>query len=89
MLGCGLVFIANVIYGERWLETYVLYSFMLLAHHFIHDLYVFLFRKTASLFSLAFSLPRCHFLLFDFWGMCMLRGNYRVEKRMQRARRLM
>ena len=50
---------------------------------------IFLMRKTTSLFSLVFSLPKYHFLLFDLWGVCMLWGNYRVVKRMQRARRLM
>lgn len=80
---------ANVIYGEGWLEARVIYSFVLLAPHFIHDVICFPLQETASLFSLAFSLPRCHLLLFDFWDMGMLRGTYRVEKRMQTARRLM
>lgn len=80
---------ANVIYGEGWLEARVLYSFVLLAPHFIHNVICFPLQETASLFSLAFSLPRCQLLLFDFWGMGTLRGTYRVEKRIQTARRLM
>lgn len=67
-------------------------SFVLLPHRFIHDLSVcsvFLVTKTASLFSLAFSLPRWHFLLSDLSPVCMLGGTYRVEKRTQAARGLL
>lgn len=47
---------------------------------------VFLLRKR-HLCS-PFSIPRCHFLLLDLWGVCMLGGSCGVEKRMQGAKRL-
>lgn len=63
----GFIFIAQLIsFMERGDWEHMSSSFMLLTR----DSYVPCFpaEETASLFSLAFSLPRCHFLLFDFWG---------------------